>query len=353
MKLYPLVFQQQNRYKFWNWDEVFAYTKLTPTEAKQLIDNKEYQLNDPLSALVFSHKNHDQRALDNIFDNYNNPSNFLLSYNDYGLSTNFILHTQSPVWQSYNTNTDWYWKQNWIYKHGQLLTIFPGVQNVFLSCSSALENSHDGSDIDLMIQVRKNFVWITKPYFASLSKVLKYYDLNSSLAAFYFITNQISKLEKLKRDNVKYKIKIDFGLVFEDQKDLEKYYSNKERNLFIWSALEIKSLNIQNRRVEVYETQSTSTDLKPNVHPVSFTTTSSLNASQANLVETVFQEGNSIQTKKLFNKFVFKIIKTILYPTLILIAPFGILNYCYEQKHRDNYNKLVLWNIYSQYNLVY
>jgi hypothetical protein len=326
MNLYSLVFQQQNRYKFWNWDEVFAYTKLTPSEVKSIVDNKEYELSDPLSTLVFSHKNHDKRALDNIFDNYTNPGNFELSYNEYGLSTNFILKSQSPIWQNFNSNTDWYWKQNWIYKYGQLLTIFPGVRNVFLSCSAALENSHDGSDIDLMIQVRKNFVWITKPYFAILSKFIKYYDLNFPLVAFYFITNQISKLEDLKNKNVKDKIKIDFGLVFEDEKDLEKYYSNKERNVFIWSALEIKNSNTQNRRVEVYETQSTYTDLK---------------------------SINKIQTKEPLNQFAFKLIKILLYPTLIIIAPIGILNYWYEQRHRDNYNKLILWNIYSQYNLVY
>jgi hypothetical protein len=370
MNLYYLVFQQQNRYKFWNWDEVFAYTKLTPSEVKQIIDDKKYELNDPLSTLVFSHKNHEQRAIDNIFDNYSNPKNFELSYNNYGLSTNFILQTQSPIWQNYNSNTDWYWKQNWIYKYSQWLQIFPGVSNVFLSCSAALENSHDGSDIDLMIQVRPNFVWITKPYFAILSKVLKYYSLNFPLAVFYILTNQISKLEDLKHNCVKDKIKIDFGLVFESQSQLEKYYSNKERNIFIWSALKVNSkveerLSFQGESKSIVEAASVSpfsAVVKKSPPSINTTTQEISNPpdrifrstqDDGHILENSFEISNSIQTKRPLNQLVFKTIQILLYPSLIIIAPLGILNYWYEQKHRDNYNKLVLWNIYSQYNLVY
>ena len=319
MDLYQLVFQQQNRYKFWNWDELFCYTKLAPSEIKKIVDNKQYQLNDPFSSLVFSRKNYEKRAIDNIFDNYSNLSNFELYYNDYGLSTNFILHNQSPIWQNYHYNTDWYWKQNWIYKYGQWLKICPGVKHIFLSCSAALENSHKGSDIDLMIQVHKNFVWITKPYFAILSKILKYYDLNFIKVAFYFLSNQITKLEDLKYECVKDKIKIDFGLVFEDQKDLQKYYSNIERNIFIWSSLEIKS--------------------EENVDLTSYNPCQKLS--------------NSIQIKQPTNQLTFKAIQILLYPTLIIIIPFGLLNYWHEQKYGNDCNKLVLWNIYSQYNLIY
>jgi hypothetical protein len=380
MNLYPLVFQQQNRYKFWNWDELFYYTKLTPTEIKAIVDNKEYQLSDPLSALVFSHKNHDQRAIDNIFDNYSNPSNFELSYNEYGLSTNFITKAQSPMWQNFNSNTDWYWKQNWIYKNGQWLTVFPLIKEVYLSCSAALENSHDGSDIDLMIQVHPNCVWITKPYFAILSKVLKYYDLNFPLAAFYFLSNQINRLKELKHNCVTDKIKIDFGLVFESQSQLEKYYSNKERNIFIWSALEVNSkelpplskgversevdFSLQNKIqfVEAASATPLSTAVKKSTPSINTTAQEILNPQDkvfryaqddGHILDKPFEISNSIQTKKPFNQLVFKIVQILLYPALIVIAPLGILNYCYEQKHRENYNKLVLWNIYSQYNLVY
>lgn len=220
MNISDLVFQQQNRYKFWNWDEVFAYTNLTPTEAKEIINLQNYQLQDPFSTLVYSHKNHEPKVLDNLFKNYVNPQKFKLGYNSYGISANFILEAQSPTWQNYNSNTDWYWKQNWIYKYGQILQVFPGVKNIYLSCSAALENSHHGSDIDLVIQTHKHWVWITKAYFAVLSKVLKYYDLNFLLATFYYLTWQNFKLESLKHNNTENKIKIDFGLVFEDEKDL-------------------------------------------------------------------------------------------------------------------------------------
>jgi hypothetical protein len=357
MNLYNLVFQQQNRYKFWNWGEVFACTKLTPSEIKAIVHNKQYSLQDPLSTLVFSHKNHDQRALDNIFDNYCNPQHFELSYNDYGLSTNFILHAQSPMWQNFNSNTDWYWKQNWIYKYGQWLLIFPGVRNVYLSCSAALENSHDGSDIDLMTQVQPNFVWITKPYFAILSKVLKYYDLSFPLAAFYLFTNQTDKLKNLKHKNLKDKIKIDFGLVFEAHSQLEKYYSNKERNLFIWSALEIKS-KVEERLSFQNENQFIS-NLPQRIFRSAQDDGHNFNINQidTNLeIDTsldCFVPRNDLQTKKTINQFAFKLIQILLYPSLVIIAPIGILNYWYEQKHRNNFNKLVLWNIYSQYNLVY
>ena len=319
MDLYQLVFQQQNRYKFWNWDELFSYTKLTPSEIKQIVDNKEYKLSDPLSILVFSHKNHEQRALDNIFDNYTNPSNFELNYNEYGLSTNFILRTQSPNWQNYNLNTDWYWKQNWIYKYGQLLQMLPGVKSVYLSCSVAMENSHQGSDIDLIIQVHKNCVWITKPYFAILSKILKYYDLNFGLAVLYLFTNQTKKLEILKYKNIKNKIKIDFGMVFEGESDVVKYYCNRERNIFVWSALKLNSFS----NIQIYAKTLNS-----------FTS-------------------NSITYKPLLSNCSFNLIKILLYPTTLLILPFGLLNFTFEQKNKSDYNKLVLWKIYSQYNLVY
>ena len=350
MKLYDLVFQQQNRYKFWSWGEVFSFCNLNPSEAKQIIDSKDYQLQDPLSALVFSHKNHEQRALDNIFDNYTNLKHFELGYNDYGLSTNFILHAQSPTWQNYNVNTDWYWKQNWIYKYGQLLLIFPGVRDIYLSCSAALENSHDGSDIDLMIKVNRNFVWITKTYFAILSKILKYYNLNFGLAAFYLLTGKISKLETLKCYNVKDKIKIDFGLVFESQSQLEKYYKNKERNIFIWSGLKLENSfsqeiqqikDISNPPDEIFRVVEPSKSLTLQAHDDNY------------FLKDIFLLSKSIQTKRQINYLAFKAFQILLYPTLIVTAPFGVLNFLYEQKHRNNINKLVLWNIYSQYNLVY
>lgn len=319
MNLYSLVFQQQNRYKFWNWDELFALTNLTPTQIKKIVDCKGYQLQDPLSSLLFSHKNHDQRAIDNIFDNYSNHSRFELQYNDYGLSTNFILQSQNPTWQNYNHNQDWYWKQNWIYKYGQLLTTLPGVKNIYLSCSASLENSHCGSDVDLMIQTHKNWVWVSKVYFAVLSKVLKYYNLNFGLALFYFITNQVSELKSLKRDCIENKIKIDFGLVFEDEKDLEKYYSSKERNIFIWSAL--KLTNVENK-----------------IEKIKF---------KSNL-----EYGNIVYKSKV-NLVSLMLIKFTLLLTVLITFPLGIANFWYEQKNKNDYNKLVLWNVYSQYNLVY
>ncbi len=327
--IYNLVFQQQNRYKFWGWGEVFYHTKKTPSQVKKIVESNGYELQDPLSTLVFSRKNHEHRALDNIFDNYNNPRHFELRYSHYGLSTNFVIHAQSPAWQNYNSNTDWYWKQNWIYKYGQLLSAFPGVKNIYLCCSAALENSHKGSDIDLMIMVKKNWVWITKPYFAILSKVIKYYDLNFGLVIFYLLTNQVTKLEALKYNNIIDKVKIDFGLVFENECQLEKYYKNKERNLFVWSALKLEN------------------SFDKETIPLPYSAThSKVKEFETNL-------GLSIQTKKQISYLAFIFLKILFYLTLILIAPIGILNYWYEQKHKENYNKLVLWNIYSQYNIVY
>jgi predicted nucleotidyltransferase len=372
MNLSSLVFQQQNRYKFWNWDEVFTYTNLTPTEIKEIIDSQNYQLQDPFSALVYSHKNHEIRALDNLFMNYAGQEKFKLGYSECGVSANFVLQSQSPTWQNYNHNTDWYWKQNWIYKHGQILQVFPGVRNIYLSCSAALENSHHGSDIDLIIKTHKNMVWITKAYFAVLSKVLKYYNLNFSLAIFYHLTRQNTKLEYLKHKSIENKIKIDFGLVFEDEKALTKNYSNLERNIFVWSALKLETSNkSSNNSVILSQAQNPvpvfgeTSKVSKGVEIIEEKFNKFQNASnppdrifhyaQDNKIFGGFKLGQagSIVYKQKINPTVFKSIQILLFPTIMFIAPFGILNYWYEQKNRSDYNKLVLWKVYSQYNLVY
>ena len=306
---------------------MFALTNKTPSQITTLIDN--ISVVDPLSVLAYNKKNYNDKAIKNIFDNYSNLQYFAPTINNFGISSRFAVASHSPLWADYVYDTDWYWKQSWIRSFGQFFLFFPSVKKVYLGCSVALQMSHNGSDVDLIIETTPHCVWATKVYFAILSKVVKYYNFNFLLWVYFKIRNDTQAITKLKYQNLDHKIKIDFGLVYTNKNQNQKivqnteiwqeFYKDKERNLFIW------------RRLEIVQDYVDILDISKN-NP----------------------KNGIIVVNKIFNSFGFELIKGLLFFLFSIFFIIGLIAYLYQRRiNKHNVNMVVQWNIYSQYNLIY
>ena len=302
-----LIYHSQPRFKFWTWSEL---NRLTGQNQQQILDQfkpkdkTEIQNLDPFGLLVYNHKNYNKAYTEILNSNYPNPQAFEIITNQHGIAPRFVHNHHSPYHSYLTNNTDWFWKQKWLAKHKSVLFAVPFVNNIFLACSVASQISSEDSDVDLLIQVKPNTVWIVKIYFAIISKVLKYYDFNWFLGMWLLVSGQKTELENLKRSTLVGKIKLDFGMVFEDWSVVEEIYADKERHYSIWNNI----------------------DLKNNLN---------------------YFEPLSTKVVAIILKFIF----VILIPLLTII---GLIHYFWQLKHnKNNPNMVVRWTIYSQYNVIY
>jgi hypothetical protein len=296
------------RNKLWTWTEIHGLTQKLPSE----IINTKFEAVDPLFVLPFSKKNYHTLPSDFVTNNYLNSSNFDVGYNNIGVSQNYCLSKSTPNWAFQIQNDDWYWKTKWLAKNGSIIIKVPGIKSIYLGCSTASRISNSNSDLDIMVEVWPGFVWISKIYLAIISKFIKYYDFNFVLGLFYYFTNQRQELLSLKKTTLENKIKIDFGLVFENWKDVYDNYPDKERNFFIYNCAKLNPEydDLEINSIAYYESKWL--------------------LLLSNLVG---------------------IIEWFFLPFAYII---GILNYRYEIKtHKNNINMVIKSNIYSQYNLIY
>jgi predicted nucleotidyltransferase len=306
MRIERLIYHSQARFKFWTWYELKNLTGKDQREIEIEIDefNSKQKVADPFALLTYNHKNYNSKYIDSLQKNYTNPESFNISYNKFGAGNNITKADCSPYWFHLVNNNDWYWKQKWLAKYKMLFLLIPGVKNIFLACSVASQISTPESDIDLLIQVDSNCVWITKIYFAVLSKLLKYYNFNFFLGFWFWFTNQQTLLNEMKRINLQNKMKIDFGMVFENWLEVGRNYSDIARHYSIW---------------------------------------------------------NNINIKKNLNYFeppLFKFFCFLIFPLYYLIFPFfiviGITHFVWQSSHnKNNPNMVITWTMYSQYNKIY
>lgn len=298
-----LVRHSQNRLKVWNWSEICSLTGKSIQEIKGLIDNQEPPP-DPLYWYTQNRKNYNSKVDSLILKYYTNPDMFRVVYTDEFVATKFVLIAKTPLWAIQILQDDWYWKQKWLAKYKSIFLWIPLVKNIYLGCSVANQISTKQSDIDLLIQTNANSVWVVKVYFALISKILKYYNFPVFKGIFYFITQNHEEFTKLKTRILKDKIKVDFGLVFENWDDVNFAYQNKERHFTIWNNIEIRE------NLNYYEPK------------------------------------------------ILKLFGLVLIPVYWLILPFtsivGVIHYLYHKKlSSKNINMIIRWQIYSQYNVIF
>ncbi len=299
-----LIYHSQARFKLWTWTEL---ERLTGQTKSQIIDNlttDQSEIQDPVAVLTCNHKNYNPEYLQALEQNYAQPDSFSIHIDQFGLSNVITKKKHQPYYYHLTQNQDWYWKQKWLAKNKSLFLLIPGVKNIYLACSVASQISHDESDVDLLIQVHQHCVWVTKIYFAIISKILKYYRFNFILGLYYWLTKKNIELNQLKHQTLHNKIKIDFGMVFENWSEVESNYSGKERHYSIWNNLNLKT---------------------------------ELNYFQPLLTQIIYYS---------------------LVPLYYLLTPLffiiGIIHYWWHQANSlQNPNMLVKWSIYSQYNKIY
>ncbi len=303
--LQRLIMNYSLRGRVFSYPELYVLTGQKP----QYFENKGcfgYDL-EPSLSLIDNHKNNLQS--DVILNNYSRPENFQVVKNRHGYTTKYNTFTGSAFMQSQQQSSQqWFWKQLQLQKFGFWFYCVPGLSKVFICSSVVNKTANNHSDVDLIVLTKENSVWFTKAYFAVIAKVLKYYNFNFLLGLYNYLWDQ-NALELQKQKCLEGKMKIDFGLVTNDLDLVDFYYCPIwYRSLFVYELIEIESEPVGYTRYQ---------ELLPMVY---------------------------------FARLMLKGLLFLFYPIIMI---FGLLNYRKNLELQTiPSNKIVKWDIYSQYNVI-
>jgi len=240
-KTQDLVFNYSLRSKLFSWTEVFGLTGKFPSEILKGNSGKKFNQTDPLWLYTQSAKNY-SFDLEILLKNYSQSAKFVLDKNFYGISTKFNTSKLKGVWANYLANKEWYFRQKKIAKLSSWIESIPGITNIYLVGSSALELAQKNSDIDLAIQCRKGFCLPVRLYVKVLLKIFNVDVHSFSLGLWGSYKKKVDpSYENLAIRNFKNRsgLKIDAGLFFEDFNQVEKYFTKDIRQLWLWKGLKL------------------------------------------------------------------------------------------------------------------
>ncbi len=243
-----LVANHQTRSKHFCHTEIMAYCNF----------KKNTLPPDPLWAFTQMKKNYYQNKEDLIFKHYTNPSFFELIENEWGVSNRFINLFRDPLWASYVIHNDWFWKQIKAINTASWIRFLPGVKRVYLCGSVILEISKPERDLDLAVECYKYQLLLARFWVKIVFKITRLDTLTllDNLKQLLFKFGLVSKQEIDKLDFKINKNKIECGLFFENNQQVNQYFGIYERQLFILSRAivfheykDIKSFGYENEIV--------------------------------------------------------------------------------------------------------
>jgi predicted nucleotidyltransferase len=233
----------------------YLYCNLLPSQSAKEIN--KVMGRDPSIVYTISPKNYTANT-NSYLSYYSDVEKFSVSSNNYGIQLNITAQKCKPIWFGYVKNNQWYLNQLKAHKISRLLKLLPGVKNIYLTGSSALEISSISSDIDLIIETYRGQVWISRFWVKVCLKILRLdvHDIflefrisfNHLLRTSRFISQEkyrilISHLEDQIWNKKKKGGLVDVGLFYENHIDIEKIFPKETRNLYIWSSLKILNLS--------------------------------------------------------------------------------------------------------------
>ena len=226
LKLNELIANLQNRGKHFRYTEVLAYSQLNLTQQP---------VPDPLWPLTQMKKNYYHPYTQLIFQAYLDQSFFALKPDSWGIGNRLINLANQPVWATYVVNNNWFWKQLKAIDSTNWLTALPGVKKVYVCGSSILEISHPNSDIDLAIECYKHQVLLAR-FWVKIALKLTDSDTHSLCEAWQQLLFKFGLVSQSTIAQIDQKIKpnkLDCGVFFEKQEQINEYFGPYERQLFI------------------------------------------------------------------------------------------------------------------------
>jgi predicted nucleotidyltransferase len=244
-----LVFDYYPRNMWVSHVQAFTYCGLLPNQSASHLSTIKDK--DPHTVYTISPKNYTSFGQTYIA-HYLNRDAFRPVTDVYGTKLSVVARHNHPTWAEYTTTNQWYLNQLKAAKIIKLLYLLPGVKEVYITGSTALELAHKQSDIDLIIKTHPGQVWLSRFWAKLILKILRLdvHDviLESQIWVWrilYFVrlisislySNRIREIEnsiwiKKTRGGL-----IDIGLLYEDLDDVVSVFPKETRNLSIWSSL--------------------------------------------------------------------------------------------------------------------
>ncbi len=226
LKLNKLVANLQNRGKHFSHTELVAYAD----------SNLNVEpIPDPLWSLTQMKKNYYHPYTQLIFEQYCNRGFFRTQIDLWGASNRLINLGNSPIWAKYVVNNDWFWKQLKAIDSVNWLTFLPGVKRVYVCGSSILEISHLSSDIDLAIECYKHQVLLAR-FWVKITLKLTNSDTHTLRESWQQLLFKFGLINAADINKINLKLKpnkLDCGIFFENQKQIQEYFGPYERQLFV------------------------------------------------------------------------------------------------------------------------
>jgi hypothetical protein len=249
--LRKLVMNHQNRGKIFSWVELLTLTGKYPDEIKKEIDEMRDEITDPFLPYTQSGKNYNAQNDDFIIQNYSSPDLFAIGYNEYGISSEFNLKKTFPTNYHWQDNIDWFWQQKTAAKISSWLYCIPGVKKVYLLGSTALEINKKNSDLDIAFLCYPGCVLLSRFWAKIWFKILRVDTFSFVLNLKLMFLAEMLKLSKsawivrqietTKTQIWEFKnrlgLKIDLGMCYENEVQIEAHYGTDERQLAILHKL--------------------------------------------------------------------------------------------------------------------
>ena len=248
--LQKLVLNHQNRGKIFSWVELLTLTGKYPEQIKKEIDENQ-EIIDPLYPYTQSGKNYNIEIDNLLLEYYSKPELFKIAYNQFGVSTVLNLKKTFPTNLHWQDNIEWFWQQKKAAKISSWLYCIPGVKKVYLLGSTGLEINKQNSDLDIAFVCHKNCVLLSRFWAKIWFKILGIdtfsFRLNLRLIflseLFNFSKNNMIKkqIETTQRQIWEFKnrkgLKLDLGMCYENEEQINNYYGSDERQLPIINKL--------------------------------------------------------------------------------------------------------------------
>jgi hypothetical protein len=240
-----LAFSSLFRNKQFGWTEVLQLTGKTPTEILNIsLTNHAYNPPDPLYLLSQSAKNYSSELLTTVIENYDKPKLFLLGLDNYGIATSLNQALKQPIWASHQQNYNWLELSLKLESRLPWLGHIPGVKSICLVGSIPMHIATDNSDIDLIIQCNPYLVLMVRLWVKILLKFWGVDVFSFWLGLKLFRQKSLHKynsevLKQIRSYKQRAGVKIDVGLFYETESQLEAYYGRDIRQIWLWKGLQV------------------------------------------------------------------------------------------------------------------
>ena len=218
----------QHRGKIYLWSQILNYTDKLPS---QIIQKSKIIKTNPSFYLTQSGKNY--ISLDTHLRYFPNPENFTPTFTPIGLQNRLTHSMTGPAWVYLSGNQNILELKLQAINYAKWMYLFPGVKKIYLIGSVAESTGRSSSDIDFIIMCHKNTVLICRLWVKIWIKIIGM-DVHSTWVEIKSLFNRYLKFKISGTNNDIKSKKIDVGMFYETEQDVQKYYPVSERYSWLY-----------------------------------------------------------------------------------------------------------------------